>query len=79
MSEWKNYLLSFLGGAVLTLGAAYISFPKNLVTKDYLDERLTQIENHIKNTDTNIETNRQREEQDAYQLGRVQERLRMAQ
>lgn len=75
--SWKNYLLSFLGGALLTLGGAYVAFPKDLVTKQYLDERLTQIEEHIRNTDNNVETDRQKEEHDAYQIGRTQEHLRM--
>lgn len=70
-------IVVWLVGMLMGVAGSYLAYPKNLVTKDYFDERLAAIEAHLDSTDKRVDDNSDETHQNRYDIGAVKERLNM--
>lgn len=71
-------IIAFLMGLLIALAGAYIGYPKNLVTQEYLDLRMGQYESAMADMKTREIQRDTAVDRLNYEMGRVEERQKMA-
>lgn len=79
------HLVTFMFGVVVTTCGAYLAYPKNLVTKDMLDqstasiqEKIGEIGVHLQSTDSRVDRNSTSVNRTDREISRIEDHLNMS-